>query len=156
MTATDENGWALSVSRYIAAPPDKVWDAMTKRQAEWWCPKPWKTEIVEQKWHAGGRSAVIMHGPDGETSPQEGIFLEVTLGVRFVSTDAFVRTEDGEILPHVPFMVGCWEIAPEGNGTRYTATARHWSKADAKHHAEMGFVQGWGTCADQLAALAET
>lgn len=28
----------LSVTRVIAAPPDTVWAAMTRRTAEWWCP----------------------------------------------------------------------------------------------------------------------
>ena len=47
-------------------------------------------------------------------------------------------------------------IAPEGDGTRYTATARHWDEDTARRHAEMGFEQGWGVCADQLKALCES
>lgn len=27
----------LSVTRYIAAKPDKVWQIMTDRQEDWWC-----------------------------------------------------------------------------------------------------------------------
>ena len=30
----------LSVTRLIAAKPDKVWDIMVNRTEEWWCPKP--------------------------------------------------------------------------------------------------------------------
>ena len=156
MTATAENGWELSVTRHIAAPPEKVWEIMTERQTEWWCPKPWRTEIVEQDWRSGGRAAVVMHGPDGEEHPHDGIFLEVVPGVRFVSTDAFVRGENGSFMPKGPFMVGTWKIAPEGEGTRYTATARHWDEATTKKHEEMGFVEGWGACADQLKELAES
>lgn len=156
MTATQQNGWELSVTRHIAARPEKVWVIMTNRMTEWWCPLPWRTEIIEQDWRAGGRSAVVMHGPGGEVHPHEGIFLEVTSGVRFVSTDAFVRDDKGGILPKGPFMVGCWAIAAEDGGTRYTATARHWDEATTKRHEEMGFVEGWGVCADQLKALAET
>lgn len=29
----------LTITRYIDAPPERVWDAMTRRQEEWWCPK---------------------------------------------------------------------------------------------------------------------
>jgi len=155
MTATAENGWELSVSIDIAAPPEKVWDIMTNRMEEWWCPKPWRTEIIEQQWHAGGRSAMVMKGPEGEEHPQEGIFLEVVPGVRFVSTDAVVRGADGSLMPSDPFMLGIWEIAPEGDGTRYTARARHWDEAKAKQHDEMGFEAGWGACAAQLKELAE-
>lgn len=155
MTATAEHGWELSVSTFIAAPPEKVWDIMTNHMEEWWCPKPWRTEIIEQQWHAGGRSAMVMKGPEGEEHPQEGIFLEVVPGVRFVSTDAVVRGADGSLMPSDPFMLGIWEIAPEGDGTRYTARARHWDEAKAKQHDEMGFEAGWGACAVQLKELAE-
>lgn len=151
MTATADNGWELSVTRYIAAPPEKLWEIMTRRQTEWWCPKPWTIEIIEQDWRAGGRNSMIMRGPNGEESSQEGVFLEVTPGVRFVSTDAF---KSGWV-PSGPFMVGIWEITPEGDGTRYTGSARHWNEATSRQHEEMGFTQGWAVCADQLAALAE-
>jgi uncharacterized protein YndB with AHSA1/START domain len=145
----------LSVSRYIAAPPEKVWQMMTEQQTDWWCPLPWRAEIVEQEWRAGGRSAMLFNGPDGEKMPQEGFFLEVTPGVRFVSADCAVRDANGAWQTADPFMIGIWEIAPEGGGTRYTATARHWTEEKLKQHAEMGFEAGWGAAADQLAALCE-
>jgi uncharacterized protein YndB with AHSA1/START domain len=40
-----------------------------------------------------------------------------------------------------------------GGKTRYTARVRHWTAADRETHEKMGFHQGWGLCADQLAAL---
>ena len=43
----------LSVTRLIDAPVALVWKTATERLAEWWCPKPWTTEIVEQDWRAG-------------------------------------------------------------------------------------------------------
>jgi uncharacterized protein YndB with AHSA1/START domain len=155
LTATADDGWALSVTRYIAAAPETVWHVMTERQMEWWCPLPWRAEVIEQDWRAGGRAAVVMKGPDGEVHPHDGIFLEVTPGVRFVSTDAFVKGKDGAFMPAGPFMVGSWEIEPEGAGTRYTATARHWNEETTKSHADMGFTEGWGACADQLVTLCE-
>lgn len=141
----------LSVTRHIAAPPDRVWRIMTERLPEWFCPKPWRTEVIEQDWRAGGRSAVVMHGPNGEKSSGDGVFLEVTPGRRFVFTDAFVAGWR----PRGPFMVGIMEIEPEGDGTRYTASARHWSEESLRQHKEMGFEAGWSTVADQLAELAE-
>lgn len=141
----------LSVTRIIPAPPEKVWPVMTERQTEWWCPKPWRAEIVVQDWRPGGRSAIVFHGPDGEQMPQEGVFLEVTPGVRFVTTDAF----DFAWRPAGPFMIGIWEIAAEGDGTRYTARARHWTAEAMKQHEDMGFAGGWGACADQLAEICE-
>lgn len=152
MTPNKDNGWELSITRHIAAPPETVWTAMTQRQPEWWCPAPWRAEVVEQDWRSGGRAAMLFRGPDGEEIPQEGIFLEVTPGRRFVTTDAVT----GDTMPADPFMIGIWEIEAEGDGTRYTARARHWTEEKCKAHADMGFEQGWGAAADQLAALCET
>ena len=151
MTATKENGYELTVSRRIDAPPATVWKMMTERQAEWWCPAPWQAEIVEQDWRAGGRSAMVFRGPEGEEMPQEGVFLEVTPGKRFVTTDALTVAH----MPSGPFMIGTWEIEPDGDGTLYKASARHWTEEAMKQHEKMGFVEGWGACADQLKALAE-
>ena len=151
MSENVEAGHPLSVTRYIDAPPATVWDVMTNRLTEWWCPKPWHTEIIAQDWRAGGRSDVVMHGPDGERHPHSGVFLEVTPGVRFVSTDAVTA----DWMPAGPFMIGIWEITAEGSGTRYTATARHWTEDAMQRHKDMGFAEGWGVCADQLKAVAE-
>lgn len=52
-------------------------------------------------------------------------------------------------------MIGIWSVAAEGDGTRYTAQARHWTQADADRHKDMGFDEGWGACADQLVTLCE-
>ncbi|TMM48934.1 SRPBCC family protein [Qipengyuania marisflavi] len=141
----------LSVSRFIAAPTAKVWDVMANRQTEWWCPAPWRVEIAVQERRAGGRSVMTMHGPDGEMMPNEGIFLAWDEGRRFVTTDAVT----GDFEPSGPFMIGIWEIAPEGDGTRYTASARHWTEEACEQHKAMGFEQGWTACAEQLAALCE-
>jgi len=141
----------LSVTRYIAASPEVVWDVMVNRQEDWWCPRPWSVEINAQDRFAGGRSAMIMRGPDGEEMPQEGMILAWDEGRRFASTDAIV----GDLEPAGPFMIGIWEIAPEGDGTRYTSRARHWSDEARDQHEAMGFVQGWEACAAQLAQLCE-
>lgn len=142
----------LSVTRFIDAPVDRVWDVMANRMSEWWCPAPWRAEMGVQERRAGGRSEMVMYGPDGEEMPQNGIYLAYDEGRRFATTDAVT----GDCEPAGPFMIGIWEVAPEGTGTRYTATARHWTAETCQEHAAMGFEDGWGACADQLAALCET
>jgi len=143
----------LAVETFIDAPPQKVWDIMTGQLEQWWCPKPWSTEIIEQDWRSGGRSAMVLRGPnEGEEHVLEGIFLDVTPGRRFVSTDAVTAG----FVPHEPFMIGIWELTPEGQGTRYRASARHWTEEARKQHEEMGFVDGWEACASQLKVLVES
>jgi len=141
----------LSVTRLIDAPVALVWKIATERTAEWWCPKPWTTEIVEQDWRPGGRSAMIMRGTEGEAHAIEGVILEVTPNRRFVFTDAI---KVGWI-PQDPFIIGSFEFADEGGKTRYTASARHWTAEAKARHESMGFSDGWGKVAEQLAGIAE-
>ena len=143
--------YELSVTRLIDAPPAKVWDAMVNRTNEWWCPRPWRAEMDFGSRAPGGYSMAVMHGPDGEVNRHPGYLLAWDEGKRFAMTDAI---EQG-LQPAGPFMLGIWEIEPEGSGTRYTARARHWTSETMAHHREMGFEEGWGVCADQLKALCE-
>lgn len=156
MNGAATNGWELSVERRIAAPSEKVWRIMTERLPEWWCPKPWRTEVNALEWRAGGAFDMVMRGPEpDDASPIHGLLLEVVPGRRFVFTDsithAFHPNDAG-------FMLGGFEIAPDPadpSATRYRAWSRHWTEADMRQHAEMGFDEGWGVCADQLKQLAE-
>lgn len=142
----------LSVERYIAAPPAAVWKVMTERLAEWWCPKPWTTEIRRLEWRPGGPAEMTMRGPNpGEESPIDGVVLELVPERRFVFTNAM----RAGWIPQDPFMVGLFELTPERDGTRYRAAARHWSAETMEQHRTMGFDEGWTKVADQLAALAE-
>jgi uncharacterized protein YndB with AHSA1/START domain len=124
---------------------------MVERQNEWWCPVPWRAEVDYQDRRPGGRCEMTFYGPEGETMPQNGIYLAYDEGKRFATTDAVTV----DLQPSGPFMIGIWEIAPEGSGTRYTATARHWRDEDREQHREMGFIEGWEACAAQLAEICE-
>jgi uncharacterized protein YndB with AHSA1/START domain len=141
----------LSISRYIDAPPSVVWQIITERLPEWWCPVPWRTEVDTIEWRAGGAFNTTMYGPAGEVHVNEGIFLDVQPGRWFVCTDAIKPGWH----PQKAFMIGIFTIEAEGSGTRYTASARHWSAEDMERHRQMGFVEGWSAVADQLAELAE-
>ena len=146
-----EAQFELVVERYIDAPPERVYQVWTERLEAWWAPKPWTTRVVELDLRPGGRSAMIMSGPDGATSDIEGVILEVVPNERIVFTNAFTVGW----IPQTPFMVGFFTFAAEGRGTRYRAGSRHWDEAAHKQHEAMGFQQGWSTVAGQLAALAE-
>ncbi|PKB25811.1 uncharacterized protein YndB with AHSA1/START domain [Novosphingobium kunmingense] len=141
----------LTVSRHIEADPGKVWDILVNQTDEWWCPKPWRAEV---NWGARQPGAVVhttMYGPDGERNEHPGLILAWDEGRRIATTDAVV----GDLEPAGPFMLGIWEIIPEGSGTRYTGRARHWTEEAMKQHADMGFEEGWGVMADQFKELCE-
>ena len=143
--------YELSVTRLIDVAPDKVWQILTERTDEWWCPKPWRAEVNWGPRTPGGQTHTTMYGPDGEKNEHPGFTLAWDEGRRIAVTDAI----GGDLEPSGPFMLGIWEIAPEGSGSRYTGRARHWSAESMAHHKEMGFDEGWGAVADQLKALCE-
>ncbi|HYD25740.1 MAG TPA: SRPBCC domain-containing protein [Croceibacterium sp.] len=145
----------LSLTRHIDAPTETVWDVLANRQEEWFCPAPWRAKVDRQDRRPGGRCQMTFHGPDGEVMPQNGIYLAYDEGRRFVTTDAVTLGDDGEFAPDGPFMIGSWEIEPDGGGTRFTARARHWTDEALQQHREMGFEADWGAMADQLKALCE-
>lgn len=143
--------YELSVTRLIDAAPAKVWQVLTTRTNEWWCPKPWRAEVNWGSRTPGGKTHTTMYGPNGEKNEHPGFILAWEEGRRIAVTDAI----EGDLQPSGPFMLGIWEIAAEGGGTRYTGRARHWTPESMAHHKEMGFEEGWGIMADQFKALCE-
>ena len=144
----------LVIERVFDAPRDAVWRAVTEHLAEWWCPRPWTSEIVALEWRGGGRFSIAMHAPDGERHGGDGMLLEVVPGERFVFTN--LLGEDWAPQDAQPIgIVGTFAFADTQDGrTQFRSSARHRNEADLKAHADMGFEQGWGQCADQLSEVA--
>jgi uncharacterized protein YndB with AHSA1/START domain len=153
MTQTEETADRdLVLARMIDAPPAKVFRAWTDPAllVQWFAPLPWTTPKAELDVRPGGSNMVVMRGPDGTEFPNRGVYLEVVENQRLVFTDAFVAAWEPS---SKPFMTVILTFEDEGGKTRYTARVRHWTVADREAHEKMGFHQGWGQCADQLAAL---
>lgn len=143
----------LSVSRFIAARPETVWTAFIDHAVEWFTPRPWSTVSVDYDLQPGGRANVVMASPEGEQHAYDGVVLRVEPARRLVTTGAM--TEGFAPQPGDMAFVRIDTFEPEGDGTRYTAVARHWDAAAADRHRQMGFEPGWGAAAAQLAEVAE-
>lgn len=145
----------LVLTRLIPAPRAALYRCWTEPGllTQWFAPAPWTTAKAELDVRPGGSSLVVMRSPEGQEFPNRGVYLEVVENERLVATDAY--TQAWEPSPK-PFMTLILTFEDEAGGTRYTARARHWSAEDRANHEAMGFHEGWGRCADQLAALAAT
>jgi uncharacterized protein YndB with AHSA1/START domain len=146
------SAYELVIERLIDAPASALWRAYTGHLNEWFCPRPWRAELVAMDLRAGGRSSVTMYGPNGEVAPNEGVYLEVIPERLIVFTDAFTAGWDPA---GGPFMVGSFEFEPQGNGTLFRGRARHWTEEARAQHEAMGFHQGWGMMAEQWEAVAK-
>jgi uncharacterized protein YndB with AHSA1/START domain len=150
------NDRELVLVREIDAPAHVLYRCWTEPELmkQWFAPKPWEVPHAEVDLRPGGKSLIVMRGPDGTEMPNPGVYLEVVPGRKIVFTDAYT---EGWVPSESPMFTGIIEFHDLGNGrTRYVARARHWTAEARKQHEEMGFHEGWGLCADQLAALAKT
>jgi uncharacterized protein YndB with AHSA1/START domain len=151
----------LELGRLLAAPPAKVWRCWTEPAllCQWFCPRPWSVSEAVIDLRPGGRFFTLMNGPDGESVPNEGSFLEVVPMRKLVFTD--MLGEDYSPVAQLHSGAGLSFAAivtfvAEGSRTRYRAIARHAAPDDARRHKEMGFHDGWGAAATQLEELAQT
>jgi uncharacterized protein YndB with AHSA1/START domain len=146
----------LVIARLIEASPEALYRGWTEKALleQWFAPKPWTTEVTEQDLRVGGVQAIIMRSPDGQAFPAGGVYLALEPGRRVVFTSAFQA--GWRPSSHEFQFVGEITFEPQADGrTLYTARAMHWDLATAQKHAEMGFHEGWGQCAEQLAELAK-
>jgi len=146
----------LVISRLVRAPRAKVWKAWSDPGLlkQWWCPKPWTTEVRAFEFHSGGAFHTYMSGPDGGSSDNPGCFLDIVPQARIVMTSLLT----GGWRPATPWlaMTAIVTMVDEGEGTRYVATVMHPDEATKDKHEAMGFFQGWNTCIDQLETFAQT
>lgn len=146
----------LVLTRIFDAPREKIFRAWTDPELlkQWFAPKPWTTPKAELDVRPGGSCVVTMRSPEGQEFPNPGVYLDVVQNERLVFTDAFVTAWTPS---QKAFMVATITLEDLGGGrTKYTARCQHWSAEDRKAHEEMGFYEGWGQCADQLAELLKT
>lgn len=142
----------LVLERVVDVPPELVWKAWTRREhlMNWFTPKPWETIDCEIDLRPGGVFSATMRSPDGQViPPTPGCYLEVVENRRLVFTDAL---GPGYRPNASPFFTAFVLMEPEGDGTRYTAIAKHIDPEGRKKHEEMGFMDGWGTVLEQLVA----
>ncbi|MFO1057850.1 MAG: SRPBCC domain-containing protein [Dongiaceae bacterium] len=143
----------LSLTRLIEATPEQCFRAWIERLPDWWGPGGATTPLCDLELRPGGLMRTVMRGPDGNAYDMRGVFLEIDPPHRIVTTDAY---GPGWQPTGKPFMTALASFVAEGGGTRFTATARHWTEEDKAAHEAMGFHQGWGQSADRFAAVART
>jgi len=152
---TVSSDYDLEISRVLRVPRELVWQAWSDpaHLKEWWCPKPWTTEVRAFDLRPGGAFHTFMRGPDGGTSDNPGAFLEVVPQSRLVWTSALLEHWRPAADPWMP-MTAYINMSDEGEHTRYVATVLHKDKATRDQHEAMGFFDGWGTCITQLEQFA--
>lgn len=145
----------LTISRVIKAPRSAVWRAWTVPSAfeQWWIPRPARCRVAEMDLRPGGGLVTLISEEGGPFGPHlNACFLDIEQGSRIVFTNALTA---GWRPAEQPFMTAIITLEDHPEGTAYFAHVMHKSGADRKLHDELGFHDGWGTVARQLAELVE-
>ncbi len=95
----------------------------------------------------------VMQSPEGEAFDNMGCYLEIVEKEKLVFADALTP---GFRPSANPFFTAVVTLEDHPEGTRYTALALHKDEAGRKTHEDMGFLNGWGKCLDQLVALVQS
>lgn len=144
----------LTISRFIDAPPARVWKAWSTPEhlAKWWIPAPMECRVDKLDLRPGGGFQTRMREGGGDFQPHlDACFLEVVPEARLTFTT--VLTEGWQPVAPWLALTAIITFDAEGAGTRYASRVLHKSPEDARKHEEMGFHDGWGTVIDQLATL---
>lgn len=146
----------LTIERFVNAPRAKVWRAWSDPEILklWWCPQPWVTDVRAFDFRPGGAFHTFMSGPDGGTSDNPGLFLDIAPMEWIIWTSMLVEGWR----PATPWLglTGIFTLADDGAGTRYVARCLHRDDADRQKHVDMGFFDGWGTVIGQLEEVARS
>lgn len=143
----------IVITRVLNAPRELVWQAWTDPDhiAQWFGPKGFTARVPEYDLRPGGRSEVIMIGPDGAEYPSVGVFLDVVPFERIVTTDEFgpdYQPPEGVELPEGMVLTATFESL--GPQTRLTLRISHPTAESRRKHEEMGVVAGWQSTLDCL------
>ena len=146
----------LMIERVIKAPRSAVWHAWTDPEsfAQWWIPKPTICRVEAMDLVPGGALVTQMSDNGGDFVPHlDACYLAVVPEERIVFTTALT----GGWRPAAdPFITAIITLSDHSDGTLYTAHVMHKSAEVRQHHADLGFYDGWGTVARQLAELVES
>jgi len=145
----------LTISRVIKASRSVVWSAWTDRASfeQWWIPAPARCKVQEMDLRPGGALVTLISESGGDFMPHlRGCFLAIDEPERIVFTNSLVG---GWRPAEQPFMTAIITLKEHPVGTDYVAHVMHKNNADRNLHEELGFYDGWGTVAEQLARLAE-
>lgn len=148
----------LTLTRLIKAPCRRIWEAFADpRQFEqWWIPAPYRCRVIEMDLSPGGAFVTEM-SEDGKTfTPHiNACFLEIERERKIVFTNALTGGWRPAQEYYPSALTAIITLADENGATAYTAHVMHKNAGDRDQHNDLGFVDGWGTCAAQLAKMVE-
>jgi uncharacterized protein YndB with AHSA1/START domain len=143
------------IERFIDAPRQLVWEALTKPEhlKEWYMPKAWgSVAACELDVRPGGMFSVDIAVGEGQVVPNLGCFVDVVAMERLVYTSMLFPGYRPAVFDDIP-ITAIVELKSEGTGTRYLFTALHRSEADLETNKTSGWAEGTKIAVEQLSSM---
>ncbi len=142
------------IERFIDAPRNLVWEALTKPEhlKEWYMPRPWGTvSACEMDVRPGGIFSIDIATGDGQVFPNLGCFVEVAPEERLVWTSMLFPGFRPAVFDDIP-ITAIVTMETAGSGTRYVFTGLHRNEADFEQNKASDWQQGTEIAVDQFVA----
>jgi uncharacterized protein YndB with AHSA1/START domain len=137
----------LTIKKTFNASRQTVWEAWTSPEhiVQWWSPKGMRVTVVHHEFKVGGKWKYTMPMPDGSEFISEGIYSEIIVPEKIVTTADFKPMTEGVTI-HVLF-------EENGDKTNFTFSVIHPTEEYARQQEQMGFYNGWGAAFERLDSL---
>ncbi|UII79161.1 SRPBCC domain-containing protein [Flagellimonas sp. CMM7] len=134
----------LTLERTFEAPIALVWEAWTQPEhvAQWWGPKGMETKVLEHDFKVGGNWKYAMRMPDGNEFIADGVYSEIVMHKKIVSTANFKPMTEGVEIQAI--------FNADGDKTHFTFNCVHETEEYCKQQEQMGFYNGWGSVFERL------
>ena len=149
--AKSESGTSLSIVREIAAPPERVFEALTRPDdiVRWFGPSAdIVVDVADVDLVIGGRWRIAMRTPDGESHGISGCFVEIDRPRRLAMTWAWQSKPDAVTL--VEYELSAKPVGGRA-GTRLVLIHSGFTAEPVRDRHE----QGWQGTLSRLAGLLE-
>ena len=140
------------IERFIDAPRQLVWEALTKPEhlKAWYMPKAWgAVAACELDVRPGGMFSVDISVGQGQVVPNLGCFVDVVPMERLVYTSMLFPGYRPAVFDDIP-ITAIVTLQSEGTGTRYVFTALHRNEADLETNRTSGWAEGTEIATQQL------
>ncbi|GAA0553030.1 SRPBCC domain-containing protein [Actinomadura livida] len=147
----------LALERVIRAPRAAIWSAWTdpSQLARWWTPAPSLCRVDRLDVRPGGAFVTSLSDDGAEYVPHmDACFVAIDEVERLVFTNA-IDSAWRPARPEPVAMTATITLTDHPDGTDYRIVVRHGTPEARAQHDKLGFADGWGTVAAQLAAHVE-
>lgn len=148
MTQATKPQFVLEMERVVDAPRERVWKAWAEPEQikRWFAPRPYQLLVGSMDLRAGGRFAMTMKGPNGESHDFGGVYQVVEAPSRLVWTGEFPGDPKDNIRTEVRFEA-------QGAKTKLYVRQTFEKITPINEQPTKGAKMGWTMTLDQLAAF---